>query len=62
MTGWVVLCLLTFYICHRYFQPLVDNMSFVKYKEVYAAAAEVLGLILRDLTGREKASVLCTLI
>lgn len=37
-------------------------MSFVKYKEVYAAAAEVLGLILRDLTGREKASVLCTLI
>ncbi|XP_040828526.1 DNA-dependent protein kinase catalytic subunit [Ochotona curzoniae] len=30
-----------------YFQALVNNMSFVKYKEVYAAAAEVLGLILR---------------
>eukprot|EP00069_Balaena_mysticetus_P017385 bmy_10601T0 len=38
----------------KYFQPLVNNMSFVKYKEVYAAAAEVLGLILRYLTGREK--------
>ena len=59
--GWVVLCLFTFYICRRYFQPLVNNMSFVKYKEVYAAAAEVLGLILRYLTGREKVSVLCAL-
>lgn len=61
-TGWVVVCLLTFYICRRYFQPLVNNMSFVKYKEVYAAAAEVLGLILRYLTGKEKVSVLCTFI
>ncbi|KAK2094821.1 hypothetical protein P7K49_026237, partial [Saguinus oedipus] len=31
----------------EYFQALVNNMSFVRYKEVYAAAAEVLGLILR---------------
>ncbi|XP_057593505.1 DNA-dependent protein kinase catalytic subunit isoform X2 [Hippopotamus amphibius kiboko] len=38
----------------KYFQALVHNMSLVKYKEVYAAAAEVLGLILRYLTGREK--------
>ncbi|XP_058420517.1 DNA-dependent protein kinase catalytic subunit isoform X2 [Diceros bicornis minor] len=37
----------------KYFQALVNNMSFVKYKEVYAAAAEVLGLILRYVTERE---------
>ncbi|XP_074175096.1 DNA-dependent protein kinase catalytic subunit isoform X2 [Rhinolophus sinicus] len=40
----------------KYFQALVNNMSFVKYKEVYAAAAEVLGLILRYIT--EKKNVL----
>ncbi|XP_023573460.1 DNA-dependent protein kinase catalytic subunit [Octodon degus] len=34
----------------KYFQALVNNMSFVKYKEVYAAAAEVLGLILQYMT------------
>ncbi|KAM6171214.1 DNA-dependent protein kinase catalytic subunit isoform 3-T3 [Erethizon dorsatum] len=34
----------------KYFQALVNNMSFVKYKEVYAAAAEVLGLILQYIT------------
>ena len=32
-------------------------MSFVRYKEVYAASAEVLGLVLRYLSGREKVSV-----
>ncbi|XP_060058172.1 DNA-dependent protein kinase catalytic subunit [Erinaceus europaeus] len=37
----------------KYFQTLVNNMSFVKYKEVYAAAAEVLGLILRYVTEKE---------
>ncbi|XP_032697092.1 DNA-dependent protein kinase catalytic subunit isoform X6 [Lontra canadensis] len=37
----------------KYFQALVSNMSFVKYKEVYAAAAEVLGLILRYITKKE---------
>lgn len=37
----------------KYFQALVNNMSFIKYKEVYAAAAEVLGLILRYVTERE---------
>ncbi|XP_016054399.1 PREDICTED: DNA-dependent protein kinase catalytic subunit [Miniopterus natalensis] len=35
---------------NKYFQALVSNMSFVKYKEVYAAAAEVLGLVLRHVT------------
>ncbi|XP_077622037.1 DNA-dependent protein kinase catalytic subunit [Crocuta crocuta] len=38
----------------KYFQALVSNMSFVKYKEVYAAAAEVLGLTLQYVTKREK--------
>ncbi|XP_074056019.1 DNA-dependent protein kinase catalytic subunit isoform X1 [Macrotis lagotis] len=37
----------------RYFQALVNNMSFVKYKEVYAAAAEVLGLILQYISKKE---------
>ncbi|KAF6100707.1 protein kinase, DNA-activated, catalytic subunit [Phyllostomus discolor] len=37
----------------KYFQALVNNMSFVKYKEVYAAAAEVLGLILQYYTERK---------
>ncbi|XP_070248944.1 DNA-dependent protein kinase catalytic subunit [Myotis yumanensis] len=37
----------------KYFQALVNNMSFVKYKEVYAAAAEVLGLVLQYITERE---------
>uniref|UniRef100_A0A2K5DLH3 DNA-dependent protein kinase catalytic subunit n=1 Tax=Aotus nancymaae TaxID=37293 RepID=A0A2K5DLH3_AOTNA len=37
----------------EYFQALVNNMSFVKYKEVYAAAAEVLGLILRYVMERK---------
>ncbi|XP_021065597.1 DNA-dependent protein kinase catalytic subunit [Mus pahari] len=36
-----------------YFEALVNNMSFVKYKEVYAAAAEVLGLILQYLIERK---------
>ncbi|GAB1300036.1 DNA-dependent protein kinase catalytic subunit [Apodemus speciosus] len=36
-----------------YFEALVNNMSFVKYKEVYAAAAEVLGLILQHVTERK---------
>lgn len=47
-----------FCICYRYFQALVTNMSFVKYKEVYAAAAEVLGLILQYVTKKENVSVL----
>ncbi|MBZ3885751.1 DNA-dependent protein kinase catalytic subunit [Sciurus carolinensis] len=37
----------------KYFQTLVNNMSFIKYKEVYAAAAEVLGLILQYVTERK---------
>ncbi|KAL1788740.1 DNA-dependent protein kinase catalytic subunit isoform X1 [Sigmodon hispidus] len=37
----------------KYFEALVNNMSFMKYKEVYAAAAEVLGLILQYFTERK---------
>ncbi|XP_013210333.1 DNA-dependent protein kinase catalytic subunit [Microtus ochrogaster] len=37
----------------KYFEALVNNMSFVKYKEVYAAAAEVLGLILQHVTEKK---------
>ncbi|XP_042541900.1 DNA-dependent protein kinase catalytic subunit [Dipodomys spectabilis] len=37
----------------EYFQALVNNMSFVKYKEVYAAAAEVLGLVLQYMFERK---------
>lgn len=58
-TEWIILCIFIFYICYRYFQALVNNMSFVKYKEVYAAAAEVLGLVLQYITERKDVSVLC---
>ncbi|KAK2527806.1 Prkdc [Columba livia] len=37
----------------RYFQALASNMGLLKYKEVYAAAAEVLGLALHYLAERE---------
>ncbi|XP_063182908.1 DNA-dependent protein kinase catalytic subunit [Chroicocephalus ridibundus] len=37
----------------RYFQALTSNMGCLKYKEVYAAAAEVLGLALRYIAERE---------
>ncbi|XP_041045109.1 DNA-dependent protein kinase catalytic subunit isoform X2 [Carcharodon carcharias] len=36
-------------IPYRYFQRLVHNISLTRYKEVYAAAAEVLGLVLQYL-------------
>ncbi|XP_029313652.1 DNA-dependent protein kinase catalytic subunit [Cottoperca gobio] len=34
----------------RYIQSLTNNVSFVRYKEVYAAAAEIIGLILKNMT------------
>ncbi|XP_056317923.1 DNA-dependent protein kinase catalytic subunit [Danio aesculapii] len=37
----------------RYFQSLAINLSFIRYKEVYSAAAEVIGLILNYMTERE---------
>ncbi|XP_023253861.1 DNA-dependent protein kinase catalytic subunit [Seriola lalandi dorsalis] len=33
----------------RYIQSLTNNMSFVRYKEVYSAAAEIIGLILKNM-------------
>ncbi|CAG5895668.1 unnamed protein product [Menidia menidia] len=34
----------------RYIQSLTCNMSFVRYKEVYSAAAEIVGLVLKSMT------------
>ena len=42
--------------CARYFQALVSNMGLLRYKEVYAAAAEVLGLALQYIAERENVS------
>ncbi|XP_075703736.1 DNA-dependent protein kinase catalytic subunit-like, partial [Rhinoderma darwinii] len=38
----------------RYFQALANNVAFTRFKEVYAAAAEVLGLVLRYIAEKEK--------
>ncbi|TSL34570.1 DNA-dependent protein kinase catalytic subunit [Bagarius yarrelli] len=37
----------------RYFQCLANNLSFTKYKDVYSAAAEIIGLILNYMTGNK---------
>ncbi|XP_061454380.1 DNA-dependent protein kinase catalytic subunit isoform X2 [Rhineura floridana] len=37
----------------RYYQALTNNMALIRYKEVYAAAAEVLGLILQYISEKE---------
>ncbi|XP_078543449.1 DNA-dependent protein kinase catalytic subunit [Lissotriton helveticus] len=38
----------------KYFQALTNNLALVRYKEVYAAAAEVLGLVLRYVAEKDK--------
>ncbi|KAG8570891.1 hypothetical protein GDO81_011464 [Engystomops pustulosus] len=38
----------------RYFNSLANNMTLIRFKEVYAAAAEVLGLVLRNIAEKEK--------
>lgn len=43
--------------CYRYFQSLANNLSFIRYKEVYSAAAEIIGLILNYMTERENVCV-----
>ncbi|KAL1006455.1 hypothetical protein UPYG_G00072620 [Umbra pygmaea] len=46
---------------NRYFQSLTNNLGFIRYKEVYAAAAETVGLILKNMTeqdGQPDASLL----
>ncbi|XP_026875191.2 DNA-dependent protein kinase catalytic subunit [Electrophorus electricus] len=37
----------------RYFQSLANNLSFIRYREVYSAAAEIVGLTLNYMTNRE---------
>ncbi|KAM9337515.1 DNA-dependent protein kinase catalytic subunit [Symphorus nematophorus] len=34
----------------RYIQSLTNNLSFVRYKDIYVAAAEIIGLILKNMT------------
>ncbi|KAK2858626.1 hypothetical protein Q5P01_003246 [Channa striata] len=40
----------------RYIEFLTNNVSFVRYKEVYSAAAEIIGLILKNMTDLENVS------
>ncbi|TKS87933.1 DNA-dependent protein kinase catalytic subunit [Collichthys lucidus] len=37
----------------RYIQSLTNNLSFVRYKDIYAAAAEIIGLILKNMTAMD---------
>lgn len=37
-------------VARRYIQALTNNVTFVRYKELYAAAAEIIGLMLKNLT------------
>ncbi|XP_071387705.1 DNA-dependent protein kinase catalytic subunit [Centroberyx affinis] len=39
----------------RYIQSLANNLSFTRYKDIYAAAAEIIGLILKNMTGKDDA-------
>lgn len=36
----------------KYIQSLTNNVTFVRYKDVYSAAAEIIGLILKNMTDR----------
>ncbi|KAM3860678.1 DNA-dependent protein kinase catalytic subunit [Diretmus argenteus] len=40
----------------RYVQALTNNLSFTRYKEVYSAAAEIIGLILKNMTGTQQSN------
>ena len=47
----------------RYMQSLANNLSFTRYKEVYSAAAEIVGLILKNMAERDEVgSVSATLV
>ena len=47
----------------RYMQSLANNLSFTRYKEVYSAAAEIVGLILKGMAERDEVgSVSVTLV
>lgn len=52
-TSHIAKCLLTISVLcmfFRYIQSLTNNVTFVRYKEVYAAAAEIIGLVLKNMT------------
>ncbi|KAM3927958.1 DNA-dependent protein kinase catalytic subunit [Leptodactylus fuscus] len=38
----------------RYFQALANNVTFTRFKDIYAASSEVLGLVLRYIAEKEK--------
>ncbi|MBN3311515.1 PRKDC kinase, partial [Atractosteus spatula] len=40
----------------RYFKSLANNISFVRYKDIHAAAAEVIGLVMQYMAEKEKQS------
>uniref|UniRef100_A0AAR2L7W1 DNA-dependent protein kinase catalytic subunit n=1 Tax=Pygocentrus nattereri TaxID=42514 RepID=A0AAR2L7W1_PYGNA len=42
----------------RYFQSLANNLSFIRYKEVYSAAAEIIGLTLNYMKDRDNVPLL----
>lgn len=44
---WNHICMVCIF---RYIQSLTDNISFVRYKDVYSAAAEIIGLTLKNMT------------
>uniref|UniRef100_A0A8B9RNH4 DNA-dependent protein kinase catalytic subunit n=1 Tax=Astyanax mexicanus TaxID=7994 RepID=A0A8B9RNH4_ASTMX len=43
----------------RYFQSLASNLSFIRYKEIYSAAAEIIGLTLNYMKDREDVCIRC---
>uniref|UniRef100_A0A6Q2XGP6 DNA-dependent protein kinase catalytic subunit n=1 Tax=Esox lucius TaxID=8010 RepID=A0A6Q2XGP6_ESOLU len=42
----------------EYIHSLTNNLTFTRYKEVYAAAAEIIGIILKNMTEKDNASLL----
>lgn len=53
----ICICICIFIYSHvyvlslsRYIQALANNVSFVRYKDIYAAAAEIIGLMLKNLS------------
>uniref|UniRef100_A0A6Q2XXY4 DNA-dependent protein kinase catalytic subunit n=1 Tax=Esox lucius TaxID=8010 RepID=A0A6Q2XXY4_ESOLU len=48
-------------MCSRYIHSLTNNLTFTRYKEVYAAAAEIIGIILKNMTEKDSVRHLCNL-
>uniref|UniRef100_A0A8B9LXB6 DNA-dependent protein kinase catalytic subunit n=1 Tax=Astyanax mexicanus TaxID=7994 RepID=A0A8B9LXB6_ASTMX len=45
-----------------YFQSLASNLSFIRYKEIYSAAAEIIGLTLNYMKDREDVCIRCSVV